>query len=772
MALANCAWLLASLGNRVVVVDWDLEAPGLHRYFSPFLPDASLTYSEGVIDFLFKYAIEAVRPVGEKETEAGKWYEPYTHFEDYAVTLEWDFGTANHTSRVGSIALIPAGQQVSHYATKVNSFGWNNFYDNLGGRGFLDAAIKRLRDRYDYVLIDSRTGVSDTAGTCTVQLPDALLVFFTLNNQSIDGAEAVARSVLGQRDASQFNIFPVPTRIDNSETNKLSKRWDLAKRAFHDLPQGVEASEKDKYWDEVSIPYVPYYAYEELLSPIANQPGDPGTVNLLPRTQSLLRHAFGLDVHDEMLKLGERERSIALQVFEGNVTGKTVKAVISEQEERARLEEEERKRLAEEAERRRLEEEELRQQRESDAVARAVAESRAKDEAAATFSRRVEGEARERAMRYDRAQSEDARLTRAQVGLETSSQLSLSRLLLLSLGLLFLVGLIWTLVQSKEPSQAQKGLGDSLSAEHRESLRLAEARALSARESNDTEGEIAALNEIIRLKPRAFEYYHWRGKLRIVTDKAGGIADLDKAAQLSGNNPEVLVGRANILASVGEDSLAFEAYMVLLQARPSDPAALMGLAGTQKRLGNPDQAIETLNRLLELEPTNLKARIERAEILAGLNKRDAAIKDYRWVIADAPSSNEALVASQRLKSLGAGGRQPANITVTHRIALQFWSPDKPYANALAAELRAAKFKVDTPELKDRVPAKGEVRYFYAEDVEAAARAKAVVERGLASRALLINLELRKLDVKTIRDPPPRGLIEVWLPRISEGKGTS
>ena len=36
MALANVACLLAEThGRPVLVVDWDLEAPGLHRFFPP-----------------------------------------------------------------------------------------------------------------------------------------------------------------------------------------------------------------------------------------------------------------------------------------------------------------------------------------------------------------------------------------------------------------------------------------------------------------------------------------------------------------------------------------------------------------------------------------------------------------------------------------------------------------------------------------------------------------------------------------------------------------
>ena len=42
MALANIAWILAANGKRVLAVDWDLEAPGLHRFFHPFLDPATL----------------------------------------------------------------------------------------------------------------------------------------------------------------------------------------------------------------------------------------------------------------------------------------------------------------------------------------------------------------------------------------------------------------------------------------------------------------------------------------------------------------------------------------------------------------------------------------------------------------------------------------------------------------------------------------------------------------------------------------------------------
>jgi len=72
MTLANVAWILASNGKQVLVVDWDLEAPGIHRYFAPFLDDKELTSSPGVIDFVWEFVVEAMTPSEETEKDDGK----------------------------------------------------------------------------------------------------------------------------------------------------------------------------------------------------------------------------------------------------------------------------------------------------------------------------------------------------------------------------------------------------------------------------------------------------------------------------------------------------------------------------------------------------------------------------------------------------------------------------------------------------------------------------------------------------------------------------
>lgn len=262
MSVANTAWLLAGSGLRVLVVDWDLESPGLHRYFHPFLLDKQLVSSPGVIDMIRDYASAAMEP-GHDDTDS--WISEHASVLDYAVSLGWSFPDG------GGIDLLPAGQQDRSYARKVSTFDWSSFWDRLGGGVFVDALAANMREQYDYILIDSRTGLSDSAGICTVQLPDTIVNCFTLSTQSIDGAVAVTRSVNAQRDRRPVRILPVPMRIENAEALKLEAGRDYARQEFRPFLTSVGDS-PDRYWGEVEIPYKPFFAYEEILAPFAERP--------------------------------------------------------------------------------------------------------------------------------------------------------------------------------------------------------------------------------------------------------------------------------------------------------------------------------------------------------------------------------------------------------------------------------------------------------------------------------------------------------------------
>lgn len=304
MALANVAWILASRGNRVLAVDWDLESPGLHRYFHPFLVDKHLSSTPGVIDLVRGFARATMDPSPVEDLE---WYRAHAKVLDFAVSLQWKF------DKPGVLDLLSPGKQDSSYSTAVSTFDWGKFYERQGGGVFLDALGEDMRRQYDYVLIDSRTGLSDTAGICTAQLPDMIVNCFTLSTQSVDGAVSVAHSMRSLRRGRPLRILPVPMRVEDAEKTKLEAGRDYARVRFDPFLAHLDLEGRDRYWGDVEIPYKPFYAYEEILASFGERPRQENT--LLSAFERLTRAVTDGEV-DELRAVEEPERRRWLTEFE------------------------------------------------------------------------------------------------------------------------------------------------------------------------------------------------------------------------------------------------------------------------------------------------------------------------------------------------------------------------------------------------------------------------------------------------------------------------
>src|SRR5262249_16377953 len=205
MAMANVAWILASNGKRVLAMDWDLEAPGLHRFFAPFLRDSELTSTSGVIDLVRDFERLSPRPVDD--------IRDYARVDRYAHSLDAPFPND------GFIEFVSSGRQTAEYSDTVNTYDWRGFYDNRDGQTFLPALREDMLARCDYAPIDSRTGFSDPSGITTLSLPDVLVNCFTLNVQSVNGGAKVADDV--RQFAPRVRILPVPMRVDPGEQDRL-----------------------------------------------------------------------------------------------------------------------------------------------------------------------------------------------------------------------------------------------------------------------------------------------------------------------------------------------------------------------------------------------------------------------------------------------------------------------------------------------------------------------------------------------------------------------
>ncbi|WP_144126882.1 FxSxx-COOH system tetratricopeptide repeat protein [Catellatospora sichuanensis] len=278
MAVANVAWLLGAAGKRVLAADWDLESPGLHRFFHPFLDVSRLSATGGVIDLIreFDHATTADEP------REPSWYAHYAQIERYALPLNWTF------ARGGSVHLLSAGRQNRDYATQLGDLNWEEFYERRHGGRFFDALREDMRRHYDYVLIDSRTGLSELADICTAHLPDTLVNCFTFAEQAINGAAVLAREITTRYRNRAIRILPVPMHVDTTQPAQAQAGRTVAMRRLAGLPADMTEAQRRRYWAAVEVPYQPAYAFEEILAAVADPPGLPGT--LLAAYQELVTH--------------------------------------------------------------------------------------------------------------------------------------------------------------------------------------------------------------------------------------------------------------------------------------------------------------------------------------------------------------------------------------------------------------------------------------------------------------------------------------------------
>ena len=93
MTLANIAGLLAQEGKRVLVVDWDLEAPGLHRYFGNRLTAAvseSHDKLPGVVDLMWRLCEHFGVSPGMTIEQAQEDCRQVDEFDDLAATVAFE----------------------------------------------------------------------------------------------------------------------------------------------------------------------------------------------------------------------------------------------------------------------------------------------------------------------------------------------------------------------------------------------------------------------------------------------------------------------------------------------------------------------------------------------------------------------------------------------------------------------------------------------------------------------------------------------------------
>src|SRR5271166_705393 len=271
MALANAGWLLAERGLRVLLVDMDLEAPGLERFFEDdryAVDPLEVSRRRGIIDMLVSYKevrlLTGTDPATSETEPTPLSAEPLRSF---VVTLADIEG--------GQLMMIPAGSRppgaYAEYAERVGSFDWDDFYARWEGERFFDWFRSEALTLADVVLIDSRTGITELGGICTSHLADAVVLCVAPNAQNLDGCELIARNLADPvpqrrvRGSRPLALLPVPSRVDHSESDQLQlfqAEFDARMRGYVSPELGFESS----LFIDLKVPYVPAYAYREAIA--------------------------------------------------------------------------------------------------------------------------------------------------------------------------------------------------------------------------------------------------------------------------------------------------------------------------------------------------------------------------------------------------------------------------------------------------------------------------------------------------------------------------
>ncbi len=318
MALAGIAHLFARRGLRVLAIDFDLEAPGLERYFFDGELARSVAAQPGLIDLIKAYRLALSNESAFEQAEFKRW-EKYTLS---AINVAGALG--------GSVDLMIAGQRepqekLRDYAFTVRGFDWQDFFHNWKGDLFFDWFRRQIRNPetgYDVVLVDSRTGVTEMGGVCAYQLADVAVLLCAPNYQNLEGTRNVARdfrsdSVLGLRQGRPLEIVAIPARLEADHPRRDEFIATFTKELNVDgLPKQLAEAGLD--YDRLALPYLPQFA---VLERLVGEPHE-GTGSTQPVIDVFERLADALTLLAEPDSPLGRQRADALKRLGGEVVEK------------------------------------------------------------------------------------------------------------------------------------------------------------------------------------------------------------------------------------------------------------------------------------------------------------------------------------------------------------------------------------------------------------------------------------------------------------------
>ncbi|WP_107045672.1 KGGVGR-motif variant AAA ATPase [Sphingomonas sp. STIS6.2] len=305
MAVANVGFIAAMAGKRVLLMDWDLEAPGLAVYYRGVTEHeaaGNIRKSNGVLNLFTDWRdalLTATRP--EEASSIFKRFKSGAPFKDCASPLlpKTRLPAGAKLDIVGAGSSIVGTVEPLPYAEALSRFNWPSFFSDFAGGLMLEAMRAWARRNYDIILIDSRTGLADVAGICTMQLPDEVVLCFVLNRQNTEGVADIAASIRAAR-GNEVAIRLSPMRVSK---DRPTEEADARARAHRELRNaGLESQAIERDMTRLSIGAAANIPFYETLAPFVatSATADPLTFEYLRMTQEITGAAFDVPKVDHL----------------------------------------------------------------------------------------------------------------------------------------------------------------------------------------------------------------------------------------------------------------------------------------------------------------------------------------------------------------------------------------------------------------------------------------------------------------------------------------
>lgn len=204
-ALAHVSWILAQRGRKVVVVDLDLEAPGLSTTFK-----LNPQPESGIIDYFYE---RVYLPAG---------LEP-------SILITQIFGEVKIANSKGRLFVVPAGFLSLDYIAKLDDLRASSIINHT--ENIWTTFCQEINDHLkpDILLVDSRTGINQWGALSLLQAADDVIIFLFPNEQNRQGIELLIESIQDLKNIN-FVFTPVPD-VTESGLEKVKPIWqDLYKR--------------------------------------------------------------------------------------------------------------------------------------------------------------------------------------------------------------------------------------------------------------------------------------------------------------------------------------------------------------------------------------------------------------------------------------------------------------------------------------------------------------------------------------------------------------